>query len=68
MSTRYDVSTASTLSIERAFERQVEGISEKLLEWKGIEATVELAKSPNAKIVVVGNPKPGLPLIFGADR
>jgi len=45
-----------------------EGISEKLLEWKGIEATVELARSSNAKVVVVGNSKTGLPLIFSADK
>ncbi len=40
------------------------GISRELLEWKGIEATVELSKSQNAKVVVVGNPKNGLPLIL----
>src|SRR6185436_16893528 len=45
-----------------------EGISEKLLEWKGIEATVELARSTNSKIVVVGAGKSGLPLIFAADK
>jgi prohibitin 1 len=45
-----------------------EGISDKLLEWKGIEATVELARSQNAKVVVVGAGKTGLPLIFGTDR
>jgi prohibitin 1 len=45
-----------------------EGISDKLLEWKGIEATVELARSANAKVVVVGNPRTGLPLIFTADK
>jgi regulator of protease activity HflC (stomatin/prohibitin superfamily) len=45
-----------------------EGISEKLLEWKGIEATIELARSPNAKVVVVGNTKTGLPLIFAGDK
>jgi regulator of protease activity HflC (stomatin/prohibitin superfamily) len=45
-----------------------EGISEKLLEWKGIEATVELARSSNSKVVVVGNSKTGLPLIFSADK
>jgi prohibitin 1 len=42
-----------------------EGISDKLLEWKGIEATIELARSQNAKVVVVGAGKNGLPLIFG---
>jgi prohibitin 1 len=45
-----------------------EGISEKLLEWKGIEATIELARSNNAKVVVVGNTKSGLPLIFSGDK
>jgi regulator of protease activity HflC (stomatin/prohibitin superfamily) len=42
-----------------------QGISPALLEWKGIEATESLAKSPNTKIVVVGNSKNGLPLILG---
>jgi len=43
----------------------VQGITPSLLEWKGIEATETLAKSPNTKVVVVGNPKNGLPLILG---
>jgi regulator of protease activity HflC (stomatin/prohibitin superfamily) len=42
-----------------------QGISAQLLEWKGIEATEKLAMSPNAKVVVVGNPKSGLPIILG---
>ena len=41
------------------------GITDKLLQWKGIEATQELAKSPNSKIVIIGNPKNGLPLVLG---
>ena len=45
-----------------------QGISDKLLEWKGIEATIELARSSNAKVVVVGNTKTGLPLIFAGDK
>jgi prohibitin 1 len=45
-----------------------QGISDKLLEWKGIEATIELARSQNAKVVVVGNAKTGLPLIFAGDK
>jgi regulator of protease activity HflC (stomatin/prohibitin superfamily) len=40
------------------------GISSQLLEWKGIEATEKLVNSPNSKIVVIGNPKNGLPLIL----
>jgi prohibitin 1 len=42
-----------------------QGISPQLLEWKGIEATEKLAASPNAKVVVVGNSKNGLPLVLG---
>ena len=42
-----------------------QGISDKLLEWKGIEATQDLAKSTNVKVVVIGNSKNGLPLILG---
>lgn len=40
------------------------GISPQLLEWKGIEATEKLAASANAKIVIIGNPKNGLPLVL----
>ncbi len=41
------------------------GIDENLLRWKGIEATEALASSNNTKVVVVGNPKDGLPIILG---
>lgn len=41
-----------------------QGISPQLLEWKGIEATEKLALSTNSKVVVIGNPKNGLPLIL----
>jgi regulator of protease activity HflC (stomatin/prohibitin superfamily) len=48
------------------FQRIVtDGISDKLLQWKGIEATQDLAKSPNSKIVIIGNSKNGLPLVLG---
>ncbi len=50
----------------RDFQQIVaQGISPQLLEWKGIEATEKLADSKNAKVVVIGNPKNGLPLILG---
>jgi len=42
-----------------------QGISPQLLQWKGIEATETLAKSPNTKIIVIGNTKTGLPLVIG---
>jgi prohibitin 1 len=45
-----------------------QGISDKLLEWKGIEATMELVKSQNAKVIVVGNSKNGLPLIYAGEK
>jgi prohibitin 1 len=41
-----------------------QGISTQLLEWKGIEATEKLATSANSKVVIVGNPKNGLPLVL----
>lgn len=50
----------------RDFQQIVaQGITPSLLEWKGIEATENLAKSPNSKVVVVGGGKNGLPLILG---
>ena len=42
-----------------------QSINDKLLKWNGIEATLKLAESPNAKVVVVGSGKDGLPLILG---
>ena len=42
----------------------VQGISDQLLRWKGIEATEKLASSANAKVVVIGAGKDGLPLIL----
>ncbi|MDP3353583.1 MAG: prohibitin family protein, partial [Flavobacteriaceae bacterium] len=42
-----------------------ESLNDKILRDKGIEATLQLAKSPNTKVVVVGSGKDGLPLILG---
>lgn len=39
-------------------------LTPNILKEKGIEATLELAKSPNTKVVVVGG-KDGMPLILG---
>jgi len=41
------------------------GISQQLLQWKGIEATEKLASSTNSKIVIIGSGKDGLPIILG---
>jgi regulator of protease activity HflC (stomatin/prohibitin superfamily) len=43
------------------------GISQELLRWKGIEATEHIAQSANAKVVVIGAGKDGLPLILGGQ-
>ncbi|MEI8134180.1 MAG: prohibitin family protein [bacterium] len=51
------------------FQRIVaQGLTKEILELKGIEATQKLAESPNAKIVVIGNPKNGLPLVLGGGE
>lgn len=42
-----------------------EGISEKYLKWKGIDATLALARSTNSKIVIIGAGEGGLPIILG---
>jgi regulator of protease activity HflC (stomatin/prohibitin superfamily) len=40
-------------------------LSDKLLKMRGIEATLELSKSPNSKVVIIGSGKDGLPMILG---
>lgn len=40
-------------------------LSDKLLKMRGIEATLELAKSGNSKVIVIGSGKDGLPMILG---
>ncbi len=44
------------------------GITSSLLKWKGIEATLEIAKSPNTKVIIVGNDAGSLPIILGGDK
>ncbi len=44
-----------------------EGISEPLLRWKGIEATLKIAESNNAKVILIGG-KDGLPIILNAEK
>lgn len=48
-----------------AFQKIVsEGISDQLLQWKGIEATQKLAESNNAKMVVMGDTRGSLPVLL----
>jgi regulator of protease activity HflC (stomatin/prohibitin superfamily) len=43
------------------------GIDNRLLRWKGIEATENLAKSNNTKIIVIGGGGDGLPIILNTS-
>ena len=50
----------------RGFQQIVgQGISDSYLQWRGIEATLQLSQSTNAKTVIIGGGKDGLPIIFG---
>ncbi len=40
------------------------GITPDYLTWKAIEATEMLARSPNAKIIIIGNSRNGLPIML----
>lgn len=42
------------------------GLTDQLLQWKGIDATEKLATSPNTKVIIVGSGKNGLPVILNA--
>jgi len=42
-------------------------LSEQVLRWKGIEATLDVSKSQNSKIVLFGSGKTGLPLLFDTN-
>jgi regulator of protease activity HflC (stomatin/prohibitin superfamily) len=42
-------------------------LTPSVLAWQGILATQELSKSPNAKVVVIGSGKSGLPIILGKE-
>ncbi|MFC6657540.1 prohibitin family protein [Roseibium salinum] len=45
-----------------------QSLNEDLLRWQGVQATRDLATSPNSKTVVIGGGRDGLPLILGSDR
>ena len=40
-------------------------LTDRILQEKGIEATLKLAESNNAKVIVVGSGENGLPIILG---
>lgn len=43
-------------------------LSDKILKDKGIEATLQLANSPNSKVIIIGGNGDGLPLILGGNN
>ena len=50
------------------FQRIVnQTITPQLLKWKGVEATQEIAKSTNSKVIVIGNGDGDLPIILGGQ-
>jgi hypothetical protein len=52
----------------REFQQTVsQGISDSYLRWRGIEATLQLSQSTNAKVVIIGSGKDGLPIILNTD-
>ncbi|HEX8171683.1 MAG TPA: SPFH domain-containing protein [Thermoanaerobaculia bacterium] len=67
----FRIQSAQREVMMRQFEAQANvilagSITPDLLRWRGIEATKELAKSPNAKLVVVGNGTGNVPILLGA--
>ena len=51
----------------RSRKRSAREFPNSYLRWRGIEATLALAQSPNTKIVIIGSGKDGLPIILGND-
>ena len=43
-------------------------LTERILKEKGIEATLKLSESPNAKVIVIGSGEDGLPIILGGNN
>ncbi len=53
---------------EAAYQRIITAsLTSQFLRFKGIEATQQLANSPNSKTVIVGSGSDGLPLILGGQ-
>ncbi len=44
-----------------------ESLDDKVLTWKGIQATLDLSTSANAKVLVIGAGKNGLPIILNTE-
>lgn len=55
------------IGIQTFYSIVANSLTPSLLTWRGMEATVEIAQSPNSKVVIVGGGKDQLPLILGSD-
>ncbi|MEM6676717.1 MAG: prohibitin family protein [Pseudomonadota bacterium] len=55
------------IGIQNFYAIVSESLTDTVLTWRGIEATVELSQSPNTKVVVVGGDRDQMPLILGSD-
>ena len=61
---RKEIEAKGIFEFQRIVNRS---ITPQLLKWKGIEATQEIAKSSNAKVIVIGNGDGDLPIILGGQ-
>lgn len=53
----------------RRFQQIVSAsLDDRFLQWRGIEATLDLAKSNNSKVVVFGRRSDGLPILLGGTQ
>jgi len=50
--------------VRRFQETVAPAITDSYLRWRGIEATLKLAQSPNSKVVIIGSGSDGLPVIL----
>jgi hypothetical protein len=55
------------IGIQNFYAIVANSLTPSLLTWRGMEATVEVARSPNSKVVIVGGGKDQMPLILGSD-
>jgi len=54
------------IGLQNFYSVVADSLTEQLLTWRGIEATLKLAESPNAKVVIIGADG-NLPLILGNE-
>ncbi|MDR3299553.1 MAG: prohibitin family protein [Candidatus Accumulibacter sp.] len=64
---RYRVKFVDAEAIRMEQEIVNKNMTDEFLRWHGIEATKELARSPNSKFVITGGGRNGLPVILNPD-